>query len=112
MAALSIHQSLKTDYYNHAALQRYERMWKRSWGRQLKLMSLLRRLVNTLSNHELDHLFTSLQQSKAREIIEHEGDIDRQGRVIMAAFTSPVLLRSVLRLLFVKSRFLPKVLWG
>ncbi len=112
MAASSIHQSLKTDHYNHAELQRYERTWKRSWGRQLQLMSLLRRLVNTLSNDELDHLFTSLRRSKAREIIEHEGDIDRQGRVIMAAFTSPILLRSVLRLLFSKVRFLPKVLWG
>ncbi len=111
MAASSIYRSLKDGHYNHTELQHYERTWKRSWGRQLQLMSLLRRLVNTLDNNELDYLFTSLQHSKVRQIIEHEGDIDRQGRVIIAAVKSPILLRSVVRLLLTKARFLPQLLW-
>jgi hypothetical protein len=75
-------------------------------------MSLLRRLVNTLTNEELDRLFASLQHSGARQIIENRGDIDHQGRLIMTAITSPVLLRSVLRLLLTKARFLPQLIWG
>ncbi|MFW9934703.1 MAG: hypothetical protein ACFFDU_04115, partial [Candidatus Thorarchaeota archaeon] len=112
MAASCIHRALKGTHYNHDELRRYERRWKRSWGRQLHSMALLRRLVNTLDNQEMDQLFSSLQHSKARQLIETEGDIDRQGRVIQAAFTSPVLMRSALRLLFTKVRFLPKLLWG
>jgi flavin-dependent dehydrogenase len=112
MAALHIHQALQNGHYDHGALRRYERTWKRSWGRQLQLMALLRRLVNTLDNHELDQLFSSLQHSRARQLIEQEGDIDRQARVIQAAFTSPVLLRSALRLMLTKVRFLPQLLWG
>jgi flavin-dependent dehydrogenase len=112
MAASSIHQALQDGSYNHTELQSYERRWKGSWGRQLRLMSLLRRLVNTLTNHELDRLFTSLQHSRAREIIENRGDIDRQGRIITTAFTSPVLLRRVLRVMLAKARFLPAILWG
>ena len=112
MAASSIHRAFQNGYYNHSELRRYERTWKRSWGRQLQLMALLRRLVNTLDNQELDQLFSSLQHSKARQLIEQEGDIDHQGRVIRAAFTSPVLLRRVLRLLLTKIRFLPQLLWG
>ncbi|MFX1564665.1 MAG: geranylgeranyl reductase family protein [Promethearchaeota archaeon] len=112
MAATSIDRALKNKTYNHGELCRYERTWKRSWGRQLYLMALLRRLVNTLSNQELDRLFSNLHTSKARQLIESEGDIDRQGRVIRAAITSPVLLRSVLRLLCGKIRFLPQLLRG
>ncbi len=112
MAASSIHQALQGESYNHKELQRYERRWKRSWGRQLHLMSLLRRLINTLTNEELDRLFNSLQHSRARQIIEDYGDIDRQGRLITTAFTSPVLLRSVLGLLISKVRFLPRLIWG
>ena len=112
MAASHIHRALHDGHYNHGELRRYERTWKRGWGRQLQLMTLLRRLVNTLDNQELDQLFSSLQHSKARQLIEQEGDIDRQGRVIRAAFTSPVLLRSALRLLLTKMRFLPQLLWG
>jgi digeranylgeranylglycerophospholipid reductase len=112
MAASSIYQALQDGYYNHSALQRYERTWKRRWGRQLQLMALLRRLVNTFNNQELDRLFASLQHSRARQIIEGEGDIDRQDRVITAAFTSPVLLRRAFWLLFTKIRFLPQLLWG
>lgn len=110
MAATSISTALQNGGYNHRDLQKYERRWKRSWGRQLQLMSYLRRFVNTLENHELDQLFEKLQTSKAREIIERRGDIDHQGRLITSALTSPVLLQSVLKLLFSKSRFLPKIL--
>ncbi len=112
MAASSISNALQNGGYNHRDLQRYERRWKRSWGRQLQLMSYLRRFVNTLENHELDQLFAKLQASNAREIIERRGDIDHQGRLITSALTSPVLLQSVMKLLFSKSRFLPKILRG
>jgi geranylgeranyl reductase family protein len=112
MAASNISNAIQNDSYNHRDIQRYEQRWKRSWGRQLRLMAILRRFVNTLENHELDQLFKNLQSSKAREIIEHRGDIDHQGRLITSALTSPVLLQSVLKLLFSKSRFLPKILRG
>lgn len=112
MAASSISNALQNGDYNHQDLQRYEQRWKRSWGRQLQLMSYLRRFVNTLENHELDQLFEKLQTSKAREIIERRGDIDQQGRLITSTLTSPVLLQSVVKLLILKSRFLPKILRG
>ncbi|MFX0078000.1 MAG: geranylgeranyl reductase family protein [Candidatus Hermodarchaeota archaeon] len=112
MAASSISNAFRNCSYNHRDLQMYERRWKRSWGRQLQLMAYLRRFVNTLENHELDQLFAKLQVSKAREVIERRGDIDHQGRLITSALTSPVLLQSVLKLLFLKSRFLPKILLG
>lgn len=112
LAAESISRALKDHVYNHRELLSYERKWKRGWGRQLQLMAILRRFINTLNNQELDQLFMNLHSSQARQIIERKGDIDHQGRIILAALTSPVLLRSVLWLLLKKTRFLPKLLWG
>ncbi len=112
MVAASINRALKDGQYNHGALELYEQQWKRTWGRQLRLMAILRRLVNTLANRELDQLFKNLQQSKVKQIIESRGDIDRQGQLIITAFTSPVILRSVSRLLLSKIRYLPQLLWG
>ncbi len=112
LAAMSISRALEKRHYDHESLLRYERLWKHRWGRQLRLMSILRRFINTLKNHELDQLFIKLQNSKARQIIESRGDIDQQGRLIMTAVTSPVLLQSALHLLVRKARYLPKILWG
>ncbi|MFX1539558.1 MAG: geranylgeranyl reductase family protein [Promethearchaeota archaeon] len=112
LAALCISRALRDDFYDHRELIRYEGLWKRGWGRQLRLMAILRRLVNTLSNNELDHLFMNLQTGKAREIIERSGDIDYQGRLITAALTSPALIGSALKLLLKKIRFFPHILWG
>ncbi|MFW9830711.1 MAG: geranylgeranyl reductase family protein [Candidatus Thorarchaeota archaeon] len=112
LAAESIYRALKDGDYKHRELLRYERRWKQQWGRQLQLMAILRRFVNTLENHELDQLFIKLHSSQARQLIESRGDIDRQGRIIMAALTSPVLLRHVLWLILKKSRFLPQLWWG
>lgn len=112
LAATSISRALEKSHYDHEALLRYERLWKHHWGRQLRLMSLLRRFINTLKNHELNQLFMKLQTSKARQLIESRGDIDQQGRLIITAITSPVLLQSALHLLVRKARYLPKILRG
>ncbi len=112
LAASSISRALRGGHYDHRELVRYERLWKRGWGRQLRLMAILRRFVNTLNNHELDQLFMNLQTGKAREIIERTGDIDRQGRLITTALTSPALIRSVLKLFVKRIRFFPHLLWG
>jgi digeranylgeranylglycerophospholipid reductase len=112
LAALSINRALSDGYYNHGEMLRYERMWKRGWGRQLRMMAILRRFINTLDNRELDHLFMNLQTSKAREIIERMGDIDRQGQLITTALTSPALIRSALKFFMKKIRFFPQLLWG
>ena len=110
LAAASIKRALDDGRYHHRELQRYERRWKRSWGRQLRLMAWLRRLVNTLRNQELNQLFAVLQDSKIREMVEAKGDIDRQGMLISAALASPRFLRSSFSLLISKLRFLPQIL--
>ncbi len=110
LAAVDITRALTNGHYNHRALQHYEQRWKRSLGRQLQLMARLRRLVNTLTNKELDQLFTVLQDPKIKEMVETRGDIDRQGALISAALTSPRFLRLGFSLIISKLPFLPQIL--
>lgn len=110
IAATCIEHALSAGVYNGRELSRYERKWKRGWGRQLELMALLRRLVNSLTNAELDQLFLTLRKAGIRELAEATGDIDRQGRLIRAAFASPRLLGGVLPILISKLPYLPQFL--
>lgn len=107
IAAACIQRAIRAGVYNGAELSRYERVWKRGWGRQLGLMALLRRLVNSLSNAELDRLFLALRKAGVRPLVEATGDIDHQGRLIRTAFASPRLLGGVLPLLISKLPYLP-----
>ena len=112
MAARYIADSLATGTYRHHRLVEYERRWQRSWGRQLWLMALLRRFVNVLENHELDTLFGNLQDANIRQLVETEGDIDYQGRIITRALRSPMMWKNTLFLLLKKARYLPGIIWG
>jgi digeranylgeranylglycerophospholipid reductase len=111
IAAKYVQRALQNDQYNHTELAQYERHWKRTWGKQLYQMSILRRLINRLSNEEMDKLFLSLQGINVRKLVETKGDIDYQGRLITAALTSPSLVTTLIRLLLSKARYLPEILW-
>ncbi len=112
IAARYVHSALQENQYHHKALAKYEQHWKRTWGRQLYQMAILRRLLNKMSNREIDQLFLSLQGINIRQIVETKGDIDYQGRLITSAFTSPSLMKTMLRLIISKVRYLPDILWA
>jgi digeranylgeranylglycerophospholipid reductase len=107
IAAGCIERAVKAASYDGKQLSGYERIWKRGWGRQLELMALLRRLVNTLNNAELDRLFVALRKGGIRALAEATGDIDRQSRLIRAAFANPRLVSGILPLLLSKLPYLP-----
>jgi geranylgeranyl reductase family protein len=112
MAAHQIAEALATGTYRHHRLGEYEKRWKRSWGRQLRLMAALRRFLNVLENRELDLVFENLRATRVRQLVETKGDIDHQGRIIVSALGSPMMWKSFLFLLFKKARYFPGLIWG
>ncbi|MFX1474541.1 MAG: geranylgeranyl reductase family protein [Promethearchaeota archaeon] len=112
IAAASIRRALRNGRYHHKELANYDKQWKRAYGRQLKQMALLRRLINCLNNTELDKLFLAIQRSSVRELIETKGDIDQQERLITASLTNPFLLAQLMKIFLSKVKFLPQLLWG
>ena len=112
IAAASVRRALRNGHYHHKELIHHDKRWRRIWGRQLSQMAVLRRLLNSLSNKELDKLFQTLQQSSVRKLVETRGDIDQQGRLIAASLTNPFLITKLSKIFLSKVKFLPKLLWG
>jgi geranylgeranyl reductase family protein len=112
IAAASIRRALHNGSYHQRELASHDKRWRRAYGRQFNQMALLRRLINCLSNKELDKLFQVTQQSSVRELVETKGDIDQQGRLITASLTNPFLLTQLLKIFLSKVKFLPQLLWG
>ena len=112
LAASCIGRALEGGKYHRRDLERYEGLWRRAWGRQLRQMALLRRFANSLTNAEMDRLFLALRRVNVRRLVEARGDIDQQGRLITSAVASPPLLAVALRILLAKAGRLPWLLRG
>ena len=112
LATICARRALEKDKYCQKDLEKYERWWRRVWGRQLNQMALIRRFANSLTNSEMDRLFLALQGMNVRRLVETQGDIDQQGRLITSAVLSPPLLAVALRIILAKVGRLPQLLRG
>lgn len=63
-------------------LRLYERMWKESMGREIKMQRALRVFLNKLQDRQLDRLFKVLKDMGVENVLEAEGDMDFQSRII------------------------------
>ncbi len=82
IAAKIATQCLEKDTLGNRHLKQYEILWKKTIGRELKTTLFVRRLVNGLSNKELDLIFQILNDEKIKEIIEEHGDTAYQSRLL------------------------------
>ncbi|MFX0162419.1 MAG: geranylgeranyl reductase family protein [Candidatus Hodarchaeota archaeon] len=70
--------------------ENYEKPWKKLLKKQFKLMLLLRKTFNILSDQAIDHLFKTIKTYKIEKIIEKKGDIDWQATLILTALKNPI----------------------
>lgn len=77
-------------------LQRYQKAWRASLGREFAAMLAARRLVDRLSDERIDRLFESFRREGLEEALQalvERGDMDMQSGVMRAALRQPRLLR-------------------
>ena len=82
IAAKIATQCLEKDTLRNKHLKQYEFMWKKAIGRELKTTLFIRKLVNRLSDKELDLIFQTLSNDKIKSIIEKHGDTAYQSRLL------------------------------
>ncbi|MBS7650988.1 NAD(P)/FAD-dependent oxidoreductase [Candidatus Bathyarchaeota archaeon] len=63
-------------------LRIYEDEWVRAFGRELKVTLLIRRILNSLTDDEVDRLIRKMSEWDIKRIIERYGDTAYQSRVI------------------------------
>jgi len=80
----------KQNFSKNFLQENYEKPWKKLLKKQLKLMSLLRKTFNILSDQAIDHLFKTIKTYNLEKTIEKKGDIDWQATLILTALKNPI----------------------
>lgn len=81
-------------------LQRYQRGWRSSLGREFASMLAARRLLNRLSDRRIDVLFDAFRREGLEGVLRglvERGDMDMQSGVMREALREPRLLRVLMR---------------
>lgn len=81
-------------------LQRYEKAWRASLGREFASMIAARRLLKRLSDDRIDTLFNALRREGLEETLQglvERGDMDMQSGVIRSGLRDPRMFRLLIR---------------
>ncbi|MHA1425986.1 MAG: geranylgeranyl reductase family protein [Candidatus Helarchaeota archaeon] len=93
-------EALKQDDFSANFLKKYQKEWQQQYLRDLRLMKLLRSLLNAMPDKILDELFLTLSDQKIPKLIEDIGDMDMQGPLIRKVLFSPWILKIIVSLLW------------
>lgn len=75
--------------YNYHDLLKYEKGWREKFDRELSFGMSLRSLFIHLRNHELNLIFSILDNNDILDIIKTYGDIDYPSLIIKALLQQP-----------------------
>jgi flavin-dependent dehydrogenase len=92
-------QAIGDNDFSEKYLRKYQKEWHQRYLRELRLMKLLRSLLNSMPDKIIDELFLSISSQGIPELIEEIGDIDMQGELIKKVLFSPKILKMGLNIL-------------
>nr|MDO8077132.1 NAD(P)/FAD-dependent oxidoreductase [Candidatus Freyarchaeota archaeon] len=72
-------------------LRNYQKKWRRLLSREFYFMRLVRRILNRMSDRNLDKIFETIIRSDLTRIIEEVGDMDFESAVIKKLIFKPRL---------------------
>jgi digeranylgeranylglycerophospholipid reductase len=96
IAALAV----KEDTFSESFLKRYEERWRQEIGFDMKTMLFARKLLNRLSDHEMDKLFSIAIKLRLEESLVHVKSVDSQGKELVRLVKSPSALAALAYSLF------------
>lgn len=110
-AAKAVNAALSQRNFSARSLSCYEREWRRTLDFDLRVMSLLRRMLYQIPDHDVDRVFRAAARLGAPEILSKgTDDIDFQGRTLLSlAKHHPRLLTAIVYATF---RSFPSLLWA
>ena len=75
--------------YSSRSLSKYESQWKSSLMQEFRMMYLAQRTLSSLTDKGLDKVVKGAEDLGLVHVIEREGDMDMQRRVIMRLLSNP-----------------------
>ena len=89
LAAKTALKAYKLNDFSEKTLIEYEKAWKREIGFELKIMLKVRRMLDKLSDKQIDKLFELCIKTGLNQVLEKVGDLDFQGKTILKAIPNP-----------------------
>lgn len=100
--------AVSSESYGSRFLSRYQKLWKREFKLNLKVMKIVRSYINTLTPNDLDRLFLLLNKPNLRNKISEIGDVDNQKDIVFSLLLQPklwpILLTTGTRFIFNKKK--------
>jgi digeranylgeranylglycerophospholipid reductase len=93
-------QAVKAGNFPENFLKSYEERWKQEIGYDMRLMVFARKLLNRLSNREIDKLFAIATKLRLNETLIRVKDVDFQGKEVMRLAKRPSALLTLTYFLF------------
>ena len=85
-------EAIERDEFSEKSLKKYQTEWQKLYLRELRLMRLLRSILDSVPDKFLDEVFVAISRQGIPELIEEIGDMDMQGALIKRVLLSPRIL--------------------
>jgi len=77
----------------------YDELWRREFGRDLRFMLIIRKILNKLNDNALENLMFNFKEYGLEDILVRYGDIDEQYRLVRGLVKNPLIILAILRTL-------------
>ena len=94
------YEAVENSDFSEAFLSRYQSRWKEEIGFDLMVMRQIRRLLDRLSDKQMDKVISLCSQLEVNHIVEEVGDLDFQGKSLIRMIRHPGVLGVALYSLF------------
>jgi len=94
------YEAIMNNDFSESFLSRYQSRWKIEIGFDLTVMCRIRKLLNCLSDKQLDKIISLCSKLGVNRILEEVGDLDFQGKSLIRMVRHPGVLAVALYLLF------------
>jgi digeranylgeranylglycerophospholipid reductase len=98
IAGETAHEATQKHDYSEAFLSRYQSRWKEEIGIDLWVMQHIRRMLDRLSDRQMDKIISLGSQLEIDRVLKEVGDLDFQGRSLIQMVQHPSVLAVTLYL--------------
>jgi len=86
------YEALQENDVSEDFLSRYQSLWREAIGFDMMVMHRVRKLLDRLTDREIDAVIKLCARFKVNEVLEDRGDLDFQGRSLISMIRHPKML--------------------
>lgn len=94
------YEAVRTNTFSESFLSRYQSRWKEEIGFDLMTMLQIRKLLDRLSDKQMDKIISLCTELEINKVLEEFGDLDFQGKSLIHMVRHPGVLALALYSLF------------